>query len=134
MVRIVIGLVLLGHGIGHSMGIIQVFKVAAVNPSWDGRSWLLTAAAGTAVTQAVGVMLWSVATVGFVALAGVVFGWLPESWWVPLGVISSIASLVGLVLFPLAFPTFSTLGALAVDIVVLVAVVWYHWVPSDLAA
>lgn len=134
MVKVVIGLILLGHGIGHTMGIIQMFKVATVNPSWDGRSWLLSDAAGTAVTQAVGVTLWTVATVGFVALAGIVFGWLPESWWASLAAISSVASLGGIVLFPVAFPAVSTLGALVVDVIVLIAVLWYHWVPSDLAA
>jgi hypothetical protein len=29
---------------------------------------------------------------------------------------------------------FSSIGALAVNITVLVAVLWYHWVPSDLGA
>jgi hypothetical protein len=46
--------------------------------------------------------------------------------------VSSVASLLGLVLFPAAFPVFSTIGALAVDLVVLAAVLWIHWVPSDL--
>lgn len=134
MVRVVIGLILLGHGVGHTMGIVQALKVATVNPSWDGRSWLLSDALGPTVTQAVGVTLWTIATVGFVVLAGVVFGWLPESWWVPLAVIASLASLAGLVLFPVAFPAVSTLGALLVDVIVLVAVAWNHWVPSDLPA
>jgi hypothetical protein len=130
----VIALVLAAHGIGHVMEIAQALHVATVNPSWDGRSWLLSDAAGTTLTDAVGVALWSTAMVGFVVLAGVVLGWLPEGWWAPLAVLASVASLAGIVLFPTAFPTFSTLGALAVDVAVLVAVLWYHWVPSDLAA
>lgn len=32
-----------------------------------------------------------------------------------------------------AFPTFSSLGALVVDLVMVAAVGWYHWVPNDLA-
>ena len=134
MVRIVIALVLAAHGIGHIMGIVQVLNVARVNPSWDGRSWLLSDAAGSAVTDAVGVALWSIALAGFVVLAGVVLGWLPEGWWAPLAVTASIASIAGLVLFPTAFPTFSTLGAAIVDAAVLVGVLWYHWTPADLAA
>jgi hypothetical protein len=133
MLRIVIGLVLLGHGIGHSIGLLGMFKVATVNPAWDGGSWLLTGPTGTTVTQAVGVVLWTVSMVGFVALAAIVFGWLPETWWVPLAVASSVASLAGVLFFPIAFPTFSTIGAVAVDVAVLVAVLWYHWTPSDLA-
>ena len=134
MLRIVIGLVLLGHGIGHSMGLLGMFKVATVNPAWNGDSWLLTGPAGSTVTNVIGVVVWTVSMVGFVALAAIVFGWLPESWWVPLAVISSVASLAGVLLFPVAFPTFSTIGAVAVDVVVLAAVLWFNWVPSDLPA
>ena len=132
--KLVIGLVLLAHGIGHSMGLLGLFKVATVNPAWNGDSWLLPASAGPTLTQVVGVVLWTVSMVGFAALAGIVFGWLPEAWWVPLAVVSSLASLAGVLFFPVAFPTFSTIGAVAVDVVVLVATLWFHWTPSDLAA
>ena len=71
---------------------------------------------------------------GFVAVSAVVFGWLPETWWAPLAIGSSLVSLVGVILFPLAFPTFSTVGAVAVNLAVLLAVGWLHWTPSDLAA
>ena len=134
MLRIVIGLVLLAHGIGHSMGLLGLFKVAAVNPAWNGDSWLLSGPTGSTLAQAVGVVLWSVSMVGFAALAGIVFGWLPESWWMPLAVVASVASLAGVLIFPTAFPTFSTIGAVAVDVAVLVAVLGLHWSPSDLAA
>jgi hypothetical protein len=131
MLKIVIALVLLAHGIGHSMGLLQLFKVATVNPQWHGDSWILTGPAGTTVTQVVGGLLWTGAIVGFAALAVTVLGWLPASWFPPLAVGSAVVSLAGLLLFPIAFPTFSTLGALAVDVAVLVAAVWYHWVPAD---
>jgi len=132
VLKIIVALVLLGHGIGHSMGILQVFNVATVSPKWDGRSWLISGVAGRTLTQVIGVALWAVALIGFVILAGVVMGWLPESWWEPLAIVSSIASLAGLALFPTAFPTFSSVGALAVDLAVLASVLWFHWVPSDL--
>jgi hypothetical protein len=132
MAPIIIAVVLLGHGIGHSMGIFQTYGIATVNPSWDGRSWLLSDVAGPTTTRLVAVALWTVAMVGFVVLAGVVMGWLPEAWWGPLAVVSSVASLIGLALFPAAFPVFSTIGALGVDLVVLAAVLWFRWVPSDL--
>ena len=134
MLKIVIGLVLLGHGIGHSMGLLQIFKIATISPGWNGDLWLVTGVAGPTATQAMGVVLWTAAMVGFVALAGVVFGWLPEAWWSTLAIGASAASLAGLFLFPTAFPTFSSIGAFAVDIVVLASVLWFHWAPSDLAA
>ena len=134
MTKIIIAVVLLAHGIGHSMGPLQLFKVSAVNPSWNGDSWLLTGNLGSSITQVVGVTLWLAAIVAFTLLAGVVMGWLPASWWAPLGLIGAIVSLVGVLLFPVAFPTFSTIGAIAVDAAVLAAVLWFHWAPADLAS
>jgi hypothetical protein len=134
MLKIVIALVLLGHGIGHSMGLLQMFKVATVNPEWRGDSWLLSGAVGTTATQVVGGVLWTVAIVGFAALGLAVLGWIPAAWFAPLAVGSAAVSMLGLLFFPVAFPTFSTVGALAVDLAVLVAVIGYHWLPSDLAA
>ena len=83
MFKIVIAVVLLAHGIGHVLGPLQVSKVADVNQSWNGDSWLLTGAVGQSITGAVGVALWTVAIVAFGVLAGVVMGWLPEAWWTP---------------------------------------------------
>jgi hypothetical protein len=134
MLKLIIGLVLLAHGIGHSMGLLQIFKVATVNPAWDGGSWILTGVAGTTATHVVGAVLWIVAMIGFALAAGVVVGWLPAAWWQPVAIVASIASLAGLVLFPNAFPVVSTLGAAVVDVAVLVAVLWFHWVPADLPA
>ena len=134
MLKVIIALVLLAHGIGHSLGVLQVFKVATINPQWHGDSWLLGGGAGTTPAQFVGVALWTLAIVGFAALAGVVMGWLPEDWFAALAIGSSVVSLAGLLLFPAAFPMTSSIGALLVDVVVLAAVLWYHWVPSDLGA
>jgi len=134
MFKVAVAVVLLAHGIGHSMGLLQMFKVATINPEWHGDSWLLTGAAGPTATQAVGAVLWVAAIVGFAALAATVVGWLPSAWFAPIAIGSSIASLVGLLLFPIAFPTFSTIGALVVDLGVLAAVVWYHWLPADAAS
>ena len=134
MLKLVIALVLLAHGIGHSMGLLQVFRVATVNPQWHGDSWLLTNALGATIAQLTGVVVWTAAIIGFALLAAVVVGWLPGSWFTALAIASAAVSLAGLALFPTAFPAFSTIGALAVNAAVLVAVVWYHWVPSDIAA
>lgn len=131
MFKVVVAVVLLAHGIGHSMGLLQFFKVATVNPSWNGDSWLLTGTVGTTATQVVGSAVWIAAIVGFAALAAAVMGWLPVGWFQPLAVGSAVASLIGLVLFPIAFPAFSTVGALVVDLAVLAATLWYGWLPED---
>jgi hypothetical protein len=134
MTRIIVALVLLAHGIGHSIGPLALFKVSVFNPEWHGDSWLLTGPLGSSVTQVVGVGLWLASIVAFTLLAGVVMGWLPESWWAPLGIVGAVVSLAGVLLFPIAFPTFSTIGAIAVDLAVLAAVLWFHWAPADLAS
>jgi len=114
------------------MGLIQLYKVATVNPQWQGDSWILTGVAGGAATQAIGAVLWIAAIGGFTLLAGVVMGWLPASWWQPLAIGSAVVSLVGIACFPIAFPLFSTIGALVVDVVLLAAVLGYHYVPSGI--
>ncbi len=134
MLKLGIALVLAAHGIGHSRGILGAFKVATVNPAWQGDSWILTGVAGQTATQVVGTAVWASAIVGFVMLGAVVVGWLPAAWWQPLAIGSSVVSILGVALFPIAFPTFSTIGALAVDVAVLAAVLWYNWAPSDLTA
>jgi hypothetical protein len=134
MLRIVVAIVLAAHGIGHVIGILQVLKVGAVNPGWDGRSWILGDLAGAGLTGLIGLALWTVAMVGFVVLSAVVLGWLPSDLWTPLALVASLASLAGIVLFPTAFPTFSSIGALVVDLAVLVAVLWVRWTPADLGA
>jgi hypothetical protein len=134
MLKFAIAAVLLAHGIGHSLGLLQVFKIATVDPSWAGDSWLLTGVAGQTLTQAVGLVLWSAALLGFVALAAVVMGQLPAAWWPPLAIASSALSLAAVALFPTAFPTVSTIGAIVVDVAVLVAVIAFRWSPAGLAA
>jgi hypothetical protein len=133
MIKILVAVVLFAHGIGHVLGPLQVFKVTAASPSWNGDSWLLTGATGQTVSNVIGLVLWIGAMVGFVAASAVVMGWLPASWWVPLAVVSSVLSLVAIVLFPTAFPMTSTVGAVVVDVAVLVAVLGLKWTPVPLA-
>lgn len=132
MLKVVVALVLVAHGIGHSIGLLQLFKLATVNPVWHGNSWLL-AAAGTSATQVVAGTLWTIAIVGFTALAAALLGWLPSSWFPTLAIGSSVASLMGLVLFPVAFPLASTIGALGVDVAIVIGTM-YLWLLTDSAA
>jgi len=134
MIKIVVAVVLLAHGIGHVLGPLQVAKVAQVDPSWTGDSWLLTGVTGQTFSNLIGLVLWIAAMVGFVAAAAVVMGWLPASWWVPLAVGSSVVSLLAIVLFPTAFPATSTVAAAVVDIAVLVGVIGLKWTPVALPA
>jgi hypothetical protein len=42
--------------------------------------------------------------------------------------------MIGLLLFPIAFPAFSSIAAFAVDVAVIVGVAWFHWTPAALAS
>jgi hypothetical protein len=130
MVGWVIGVILFAHGIGHSMGILQAVNVATINPEWHGDSWLLTGPLGAVPARAIGVGLWSVALIGFCAVAATVVGWLPASSFGPLAIVAAGASIAAIVCFPVAFPTFSTIGALVVDVAVVMAVVVGRWQPG----
>ena len=134
MIKLLVALVLFAHGVGHSLGLLQVFKVAAVNPQWDGTSWVLTGTIGTTAAQIVGVVTWTVAMVGFIVAAAAVLGWLPAAWFAPVAFVSSIASLAGLALFPLAFPTSADRRARGRHRDPVRGVVWMHWVPTDATA
>jgi hypothetical protein len=134
MLKVIIALVLIAHGIGHTMGPLQVFRLVTINPQWHGDSWLLTAPLGVGLAQGIGMILWLVALVGFVALGAVMLGWAPAAWWQPVAIGASVASLVAIGIFPSAFPAASTVGAIAVDIGVLVGVLWLNWTPVGATA
>jgi len=129
-----VAVIVFAHGIGHSMGILQAVNLATINPEWHGDSWLLTGPLGATPARAIGVALWSVALLGFCAAAAAVVGWLPSAWFGPLAVVAAVASIVGVACFPVAFPTFSTLGALVIDVAVILAIVIWHWQPGSAPA
>lgn len=135
MLKLLIGVVLLAHGIGHVLGLFPVFGYAPTSPlpKWTGESWLLPSAQ-PGLHHLVGGALWTLAFVGFILLAAIVFGWLAEAWWQPLAIAAAAASMLALAVFPAGFPSaVNLIGAAVVDLVVLVAAVWYEWVPSQLS-
>jgi hypothetical protein len=134
MFKFAIALVLLAHGIGHGMGLLQFFKIASVNRQWNGESRLLTGTVGTTGIQVIGTAIWVAAIIGFAALAAAVMGWIPVEWFRKFAIGSVVVSLAGLLLFPVAFPVFSTIGALVVDLAVLAATIWYGWLPEGSGA
>ncbi len=108
------------HGVGHLLG----FWMPA-------RSWLLPGMNERA-RRVVSRVIWVAAAFGFVAAClgfwGVV---IPGEWWRPLAVGTAVVSLVGLVLFWNTWPAFSRLGALAMNVAVLVTQLWIHWPSID---
>jgi hypothetical protein len=78
-------------------------------------------------------IFWIISTVGFLAACLGFLGVLvPASLWRPLTVGSAVVSLLGLILFWNTWPAFNTLGAVGMNIAVLVTQLWLHWPPTNL--
>ncbi len=135
MLRLVIGGVLLVHGLGHGGALGALlwirFRPRASTGDWAAaRTWLMPSMpAETAATLAS--VFWIAALVGFVIAAlsfwGVV---LPTDVWRSVALGSAVVSMIGIVLFFGTWPAFNTVAALAVNVAVLVAV-WLRWPPQS---
>jgi len=131
--RWVVGLVLIAHGIGHTLGLIPLFKENLVS-GWNLRSWLLTDPLGETASKGISGVLFAAGTAVFI-LAGLgVLEWgIPHEWWRPLGFGGAVVSTVALTLFWNAFPSLfpNKVGALAVNVALLGGFIGlWHW-PTD---
>ncbi len=131
--RIVVGGVLLLHGIAHLGALGALWWVTSGRDAggWKlARMWVAPSLAPRTATM-IAVGFWLIAMIGFVLTAlsfwGIV---LPVEWWQALGVVSALVSGTGIVLFLGTWATFNTIAALAVNIAVLVAVV-IGWPPES---
>ena len=132
--RIVLAAILLIHGIGHFMGVIPALRLVEVK-GWTSHSWLLTPIMGENGARILSIVLFLVCLIGFIAAGLALGGWLvPHEWWRTLAIVFSVVSLVTIVLFWQAFVVFfpNKVGALGVDIAVLVGVLWQNW-PTEVA-
>lgn len=135
MLRLVIGGVLLVHGLGHGGALGALlwirFRPGASTGDWAAaRTWLMPALpAETATTLASTV--WIAALAGFVMAALSFWGLvLPVDVWQPVALASAVISMIGVVLFFGTWPAFNTVAAVAVDVAVLIAV-WLRWPPQS---
>ena len=130
--RFIYAAVLFIHGVGHAMGLISAFRPVDVK-GWSSRSWLLTPLLGETLSRIISIILFLASLVGFVAAALGLLGWLvPHDLWRTLAVASAVFSMVALVLFWNAFVSIipNKLGAIVVNAVVLVGLLWANW-PSE---
>ena len=120
-IRILIAIALFVHGVGHTLG----FRMPA-------RSWLLPGL-GEPAPRVIGGVFWVLAAVGFIAACLGFLGILvPALWWRPPAIGSAVVSLLGLIVFWGTWPVFNTIGALSMDIAVLVSLLVLHWPPVSL--
>ena len=127
--RIIIGLVLLIHGIGHTMAFVPALNLFS-SETYHHRSWLLTGFLGDPASRVISIILFGSAMLGFIGSALALFGWLvPHDSWRTLAVVSAVISLVALTLFWNSFASLfpNKIGAIAVDVAVLVCLLWASW-------
>jgi hypothetical protein len=127
--RIIIAGVLFVHGVGHIMGLLPIVGLSTID-SWNAQSWLLTGILGDTFSRAIAFVLFLVPTIGFVGAALALMDWLvPHAMWRSLALYSSIISLVAIFLFWNGFVTLfpNKIGAIAVDVITLVALIWASW-------
>jgi hypothetical protein len=118
-VRILIAGALLVHGIGHTLGFWR-----PVN------SWLLGGLSESA-RRTISSIFWTLSAIGFIAASLGFLGFIvPNEWWRELAIASSLISLTGLILFIGNWPVFNTVGAIGMNILVLVSLLFVDWLPD----
>lgn len=121
--RILLPVVVGAHGIGHILFLMPLVSSA----SWGqaAHSWLL---GDGGLAKGMGALVWLVALVGFVAAA---FGFFREvAWWQTAAMVSAAVSTVGLVLFWTRPSTSPAISALVFNLLVLAALLIFHWPPA----
>jgi hypothetical protein len=112
------------HGIGHALGWMPAMGIAAFE-GVSSRSWAVTGLVGDGGARLVAGALFLLPMVGFlVAAAGLFMG---QGWWRNVAVASAAVSLLATALYPQAFTTGSTVGSVAVDVLVLYGILVASW-------
>ncbi|MCI0398906.1 MAG: hypothetical protein L0332_29515 [Chloroflexi bacterium] len=118
MLRIIIILALLMHGIGHIIGFLAAWTPVPVG--FSNHPWALSG--GVTMTSPAGRafgLLWLVAMIGTVAAGlGLLFH---QDWWAPLAVAASVISLVVWLPWWQTVPRGSLVGAVAFDLLIILA-------------
>lgn len=120
MWRYIIAIVLLAHGIGHIMLFMAAWTPQISKVGFSNAPWIFSGGigVGSPIGQAFG-LLWLVALIGFGASAlGLVTH---QAWWPPVTITVAAISIVTIVPWFNTWPTGSMIGALLVDVAVLVA-------------
>jgi hypothetical protein len=132
LIKIIIPLVLLLHGLGHGGAIGALIAIDRGKPSgkWlAARSWLFPNHSPQ-TAKIIAITFWLLSFLGFVAAALSFWGVLiPGDQWRILALIFAFVSIVGIVLFWGTWPMFNTLAAQAVNVVVIITQLWLHWPP-----
>ena len=129
LVRIIVGILFLGHGLGHAMPALPLlgFRLSA---SHSSKSWLLNGFAGAGAASAICVAMNLLALLAFMGAGLSVAEWgVPREAWGRLATAGAFVSLLALVLFwdayPFLFP--NKVGVILVDLFAIVTVLFARW-------
>ena len=128
ILRIVVALVILVHGIGHVLFLAPCLGMTQWGQA--AHSWLLTKTLGDAATRAIGALLWLAIIAGFAAAGVGLLG--QQTWWRALAVGSAGGALLALALFASGIGRQPLLSAGLMDVAILLALVWLQWPSVDL--
>jgi hypothetical protein len=125
MLKSILIVVVLAHGIGHILFLVPLLGIA--NWGQSTQSWLL--GNGT-LAKLLGGLLWLVALVGFAATGIGMIG--QQDWWSTAALLSCSVSLLGLIVFWTNPTRASAFFAAAFDIVVPISLLVVRWPTIDL--
>jgi hypothetical protein len=128
MLKLVLAVVVLAHGVGHLLFLGPSLRVV----DWAAQtshSWLLTGTLGDGPTRAIASAIWAV-TIGLfvVGVAGYLAG---TDWWRPAIVAGALVSAVGILLFWDGLPSSSAIFALACDVLLLLTLLVANWSAAE---
>jgi len=133
LVRLVLALFLLAHGLVHALFLVPAPEDAGDRASWPfefADSWVLRPVGlDAALARPLGTALVAVTVIAFAVAAILTLGVGPMVLWAPSVVFGSVASLVLLGLF---FDRWLLLGV-AIDVVLLWIAIASDWTPSETA-
>ena len=130
--RIILGVLFIGHGLGHIMGIMPALRLFTTE-GWSSHSWLLTKPLGDTAARIISIILFLIVVLGSVGAGLALLGWLmPYAWWRLLAITSSVVSLVAITLYWNAFIALfpHKIAAIALDLATLAALLVANW-PTD---
>ena len=128
LVRAILALVILAHGIGHILFLAPCLGITQWGQA--AHSWLLTALVGDTATRVLGGVLWLAVIAGFLVASVGLLG--QFAWWRVLAVAASGISLLALLLFASASNLQPVLSAGAMDVAILVSLLLLQWPPVEL--
>lgn len=118
MVLYVIAIVLLMHGIGHIMPFLAAWTSQKVG--FSDASWLFSS--GVGVSSPIGQTFGLLSLLALFGFCAAVLGLLThQQWWPAMAIAAAVVSIVAIIPWLSTWPLGSAIGALLVDVAILVA-------------